>query len=644
MKKSGRCRMLLLVVFLIVLAVLAVPAVSAAATLTVPAGQTVVVDETTSLTALTVEDGGILAAPAGHSLTLTVGGIETGQALVTTDAVDTRILPGVYTGKVVLTVAEATPVVYQPAGPPGTPTVTFPFRQAIYVDGSGYVAAKSVPAAAREGVVKAKSARDVKISSTGECFDGVYVGGGSYRLASPVVRLRGNGRSDFIGYGAAIAASGKTTRLVVNHADIVTRGVVRAAVTADDGSNVIVKNSTIVTRNGVLPADYVPTIDTAQMRSVPWMLSLSGNVRSTNLLGTNTKASYIKSNISSEGWGVLSTDGCTTPKLTAIDSRIAITGKDGYGSYGIGDATERFLGCTFDVATYATISRGSYLYYGDSTRSRVANLNRNLDLRLTQKELDAIPVRPTIVNSDRFGIMWHGGGTLDVSGGTRFTTKETTFLDKGQAIAITVDGSRGAKLTPANGVLMQVMDDDDPGPEMPAMTNTGVYHEPTGTPDVDATHDVKVVDATDALATFRHIALRGDFYNSTRGGLVQGPFGPPSSASKNMGLTFDDSRITGVITSSTAAHAISTITAADYAYLGEVSNTPAAAINNGVVVKLMNGSIWKVTATAYLTGLTIDGDAALKAPLGKTVSMTVDGEDTPVAPGTYSGAIVLTVK
>ena len=78
---------------------------------------------------------------------------------------------------------------------------------------------------------------------------------------------------------------------MVDGATIKTKGVARAGVVADGGANVIVKNSYIYTMNGVLPADYAPTIDTAQMRSVPWMLSLSGNVRATNLLGTNTKAS-----------------------------------------------------------------------------------------------------------------------------------------------------------------------------------------------------------------------------------------------------------------------------------------------------------------------------------------------------------------
>jgi hypothetical protein len=36
----------------------------------------------------------------------------------------------------------------------------------------------------------------------GECFDGVFVNGGSYVLERPVLSLTGNGRCDFVGYGA----------------------------------------------------------------------------------------------------------------------------------------------------------------------------------------------------------------------------------------------------------------------------------------------------------------------------------------------------------------------------------------------------------------------------------------------------------
>lgn len=627
---------------------------------TVAAGETWVVDETTRLCGLSIAEGAAITAPAGYSLTMTVNGVETGQALVTTAGVDTAFVPGTYHGNIILTVAEENVVDYTPAGPPGTPHVFFPFRQALYVDATGVVDVKSVLAAVVGGWLRDDHAKNIKITSTGECFNGVFVSDGTYKLEKAKIDFTGNGRSDFAGYGAAVEGTGTGTTLVVDRARIFTHGVVRSGVVADGGSNVIVKNSIIQTMNGVLPADYMPTIDTAQMRSVPWMLSLSGNVRATNLLGTNTKASYINSYIGSEGWGVLSTDGCITPQLTAINSTIAITGEDGYGSYGIGNATERFLGCTFDVATYATISRGSFLYYGDSDPEVVAGLNTSLGLGLSDRELRFLRPQRTIVNSRRFGIMWHGGGTLDVSGGTIFNTKETTLLDKGQAIVITVDGSKGAKLKPGNGVIMQVMDDDDPGPQPPYMYNTGIYDEPTGPVVFQADHDIYTAGANDAQATFSNIKLNGNFYNGMRGD-IPGPFSPPSP--RNLGLTFDNAWISGVISASTASHILPHIEypigwddvlkvpfvnvghTEDYKYLGEVTNTPSAAVNNGVIVNLTNGSKWIVTGTSYLTKLDVAADATVTALPGHIVTMTVGGTPTTIVPGnTYTGAIVLTIN
>jgi hypothetical protein len=617
---------------------------------------------------LTIGEGAAITAPDGYSLTLTVNGIETGGKLETTKGVETIISgPARYLGNIVLTVAEANPVEYAQQGPPPPPDgepppppppLIFPFRQALYLDESGLDEDKSVLAA----VVGKKPTGDstiknILIRSTGENFNGIYAAGGSYTVKNAKIDFTSNGRSDFVGYGAAVTSRGKDTTLVLDGVRIETEGVVRSGVVADGSSNMIVKNSYIQTYNGLLPADYMPTIDTTQMRSVPWMLSLSGNVRATNLLGTNTKASYINSYIGSEGWGVLSTDGCTTPQLTAINSMIAITGEDGYGSYGIGDATERFLGCIINVATYATISRGSYLYYGDSDPDTVAQLNTDLSLGLSDKELRFLRPQRTIVNSKRFGVMWHGGGTLDISGGTIFNTKETTFLNKGQAITITVDGSKGAKLLPGNGVIFQLMDDDDPGPQPPFMYNTGIYNEPTGPVAVQPGHDIYTAGASDSLATFSNIKLKGDFYNGMRGD-IPGPFGPPSP--RNLGLTLDNTWIIGVISSSTTTHLLPHIEypigwdgsapfvnvghTEDYKMLGEVTNTPSEAVNNGVIVFLTNGSKWIVKGTSYLTTLTIDSTSALMAPWGHTLAMTVDGTPTTIGEGSWTGAIVLTVN
>jgi hypothetical protein len=110
-----------------------------------------------------------------------------------------------------------------------------------------------------------------------------------------------------------------------------------------------------------------------------------------------------------------------------------------------------------------------------------------------------------------------------------------------------------------------------------------------------------------------------------------------------MVLTFENTNITGVITASQARHAKSSITAEDYKLLGEVTNTPGPAVNNGVIVSLDDRSTWTVTGTSYVTSLTIAGGATLAAPEGRKVTMTVDGEETAVEAGTYKGDIVISV-
>ncbi|MER5750264.1 hypothetical protein [Streptomyces sp. NPDC002088] len=611
-----------------------VPAASATAApketgkqITVGSGETYELSATTRVSRLTIAEGGKIAAPDGRSLSLTVDGVETGQLLTATGGTATLIQAGTYQGDVVLTVAEDNDVTYE--------TLTFPFRQALYVDGDGVDRDKSVLAAMLGGKVTDALARDVSITSTGECFDGVFVQDAAYTLQRPTISLTGNGRCDFAGYGAAVVGDGSSTTLVLDGARISNKGVVRTGVIADDGANVVVKNSFVRARNGILPADYQATVETPYMESVPWMLGLDGNVRATNLIGKNSKATYLNSTVFSETWGALSVEGGSGLKLTAINSHVGNTGEYGYGTYAIGDATVRVLGSRFDVGSYATIIAGpaAVVHYGDSTRAAVAALNTELELGLSSAELAAVPVRNTVVNSGHFGYMFFGAGTLTLDGGTVINSERATFLNKGQQTAITVDGSQGARLSPRDGIILQMIELDDPGPVNVngKMMNVGVYTEPTGDPAKDTTFDVTAVHTTDGAATFTSIKLEGDFYNGMRKG-------------KNMVLTFEDSTVEGVISASEAKHRVSTIDSSTFYELGIVTNTVRAAVNNGAIVRLNSGSTWTVTGTSYLTSLTVAADAAVKAPQGRTLTATVDGTAAAVGPGTtLTGAITLTV-
>ena len=329
----------------------------------------------------------MLTAPAGHSLTMTVNGVETGQRLVATSAADTAFVPGSWRGDIVLTVTTAYDVPWQQH--------TYPFRQAIYADADGLVA----------GLLRARGGRGrqgrrhggphgVRIASTGECFDGVVVNGGSYRA-----RRRG----DHPGPATAAATSSATarpslandagTRVVVDGAVVSNHGMVRTAAIADNGATLVVKNSSLSVRNGVLPSDYIPTVNLDKMEDAPWMLGLNGagNVRATNLLGNNSIAAYVNSSVTSESWGVLSTDSGTDCTLVAVNSVVGNTGDSGYGTYVIGNATEYLLGTQFDVG---------HLRHHLHRRHRHLRRQRPGDRRGAQRQPRPRPVRRRTARPD----------------------------------------------------------------------------------------------------------------------------------------------------------------------------------------------------------------------------------------------------
>ncbi len=613
---------------------------AAAQTKIVKTGLIWVVDKTTRLDRLTIEEGAFVMGTQGHSVTMTVDGVETG------------IVPGTYTGDIVVTLTDVNIFKYK--------QLNHHYRQALYLDKSGIVEDKSVLPAAGDYKLNDGVLTGVHITSKGENFNGIFVAGGTYTIKDAVIDFTGNGGDDFDGYGAAVMAEGKDTTLILDGARIKTHGAVRPTVVATRNSNVIVKNSTLEAMNGILPADYVPNVELGKMRAVPWMLGLSGNCRATNLLGTNTAATYINSSISSESWGVLSADGDDetqepvkksdrAEKLIAINSRITNTGKVGYGNY----FTASYYGCDVNVGDYASIGGG---IYAASNPETIARLNSEYKFGLTPEELKALPRTRTHVTSGRFGMMLHG--TAKIMDDTVFDTQEAVFLIKGSSAQIDVDGVKGAQLNPKNGIILQMMENDDP------MRINAIYHEPED-PVKAEDFDVTAVNDSDVVANFKNIALKGDFYNGFPGGkssaqaggmadVPGGPEAPPGSdggapagmpaaaSGLNLVLNLENAQITGVITASRARHSKPVITSEDYRLLGEVTNKPCAAVNNGVIVSL-SGSTWIVTGTSYLTAMTISDGSAVKAPAGYKVTMTVDGAAKEIKAGSYKGSIVVAI-
>jgi hypothetical protein len=237
--------------------------------------------------------------------------------------------------------------------------------------------------------------------------------------------------------------------------------------------------------------------------------------------------------------------------------------------------------------------------------------------------------------------MWHGAGEIHIGGGTIVNSELATFLNKEQQIVTTVDGSEGAQLNPANGIILQLMENDDPGPglEDGIPVNNAVYTCPTGVPSRYSDWSVSTVhDDSDSVSYFTDIALKGDFYNGVRGGSAMDP-------GQNMVLNFDQTTVDGVISATVVTHYVSEIDTDDYLQLGVVTNEAYEVINNGVIVSLANSSVWTVTGTSYLSVLTLDSSSSVAPPSGKTITMTVDGTTTTIKAGeTYTGEITLTVS
>jgi hypothetical protein len=605
----------------------------------VAAGENWAVQGTTRLRQLQVAPGARIEAPAGKELTLTVNGVET------------ALRPGRYAGNLVLTTSAPNVVDFSFAGS----TISHHFRQALYVDAAGIDRGRSVLAAAGAFTESGGDFRGVTIKSVGENFNGVFVAGGRHTFANTTIDLTGNGEDDFAGYGAGFMVSGEGTTAILDHGRITTRGTVRSAVVATNGANLVVKNSRIDASDGVLPADYVPNVDPGKMRSVPWMLSLSGNNRATNLLGERTRATYIGSTVTAENWGVLSNDISSRATLTAINTTARIRGRSGYGAYSLGGATTQFYGSKLDVRDYGVIvdAGGSTIRFGASRPDVVARLNSELALGLTAAELKSLRVQQSSVKSDRFGLLMQSSpvipdematrpdAKIEIGDGTVFDTGGAVFFDRDLAVHLVVDGSQGARLHSRKGIIFQVIETDDPGVVMQggSMLSSGVYHEPAGAPVRAEGFDVATPSVRDVRAEFSDIALEGDFFNGFRDGT--GGYGAGRKPTgKNLVLDFKRARLAGLITATSVRHARDTIGAADYRLLGEVSNTPSAAINNGVVVSLLRSN-WTVTGTCYLTALSLDAESTIAGRRGAPVSMTVDGQPVAIRPGQYRGHIVL---
>lgn len=569
----------------------------------------------------------------------------------------------------------------------------YAFTTALYVKNGEVVTNQSVTEAISAGSFDGKSATGVVITSEYEGFNPIIVVDSEYTIsgAKLVIRSDGDGTTacDFSGLGAAIAAYGEETLLVIENSDIEVSGVANLTLFADDGSDVIIKNTKLHSDGGTLHAGYKNSPDQSTMVAPPWILGIMGTSRTTNLEGTNTSTTVIDSEVSAAQWAVLSTDAGSNMQLNVVNTVMTLTGADyalqadgtfttgygetgadsnpytdrsGYGTYTIGSADERFYGVTQNVGTYANIYTGGIgLYTAMKTGETITLLDANDNVLMTYTPTEN---KITTLNSDTFGFMIHQGtNELVIEEGTVVNSGYTTFLLK-TGCSMDAAITSGSVLNPGNGIILQAMDNDDSttGMDIATFSFYTEHTEYAGWP-------TKAGSASGNVGsfTFTDVVLNGDIFNAS--GYEANSVGAQPATHVNIVLN-GGTTLDGQISSTAAIHVtkegsdavkaapagqkaseswlkyqLTSFPIGEYWNIGQVANKVYYNGVNTIDVTVADKAVWTVTADGIVNNVTAaSGAIVAKTPVTLTVTgtLTLDGkivtEDTTVGNVTYDVA------
>lgn len=586
------------------------------------------VDKTYHLYELTIKPGAELIAPEGKFLTLTV------------DGCGRPIKPGTYRGDIVVSVT--TPYHMGPHGLMMVNKIETDLKQAAVVSNNKLIPEQTVPAILQDAAVGDYETDGLYVASSEEDFNGIIFDGDTeYRISNSRFDLEGNGHNDWLGLGAALTAI-DNVKLTVDNCRFNFSGVTRCLLQVGGRSEVVVKNSRLF-NIGPDGEDWVG--------SFSWAVGFRGFNRLAQLCDS-AKVRYENCVMQGNGWGLLSIDGSDDPvDMVVKDCDLTLTGarSHGYGAFCIGDNHICYDHSRVDVFGFPVLLMG-----------------------MEGKGVFDV-INGSEITGRRFGAMVvdDDNSVLNIFDST-FRTGKSSICMKGSSTVVNV---RNSKLIPGNGTILQLMDCDEAG------MNVTDFKVPIHVLDVkDESRDLtRVSAAEDVTIHLEQCDLTGDFLNSTTnirayqwgtvGGmgklhdLVIGEMPMPDpekplpkgtelrhngddlKGAKNLGVFMTGSTVTGRISSATQAYrdGLNLITADNRDELSNVTQTPAAPVNNGVVVTLDDASKWYVTGTSYLTSLTLAEHAVLAGAEGKTLTMKVNGGETPVAPGTYTGVIELSI-
>jgi hypothetical protein len=636
---------------------------------------------------LTIKNGATVKAPDGYLLVMTVDGVET------------AVQPGTYAGKIVLTpVEKITKSLYDGFLGHGANT---DYRTGLFVDAGKFVDKSSAVSALTGGSYDARSLSGVNINSDNVLFDGVIVHDSDYSISNLRVTANGAGGNDFTGYGAGVAVTGKS-RVDIDHYTFQGVGPLRYGLFVgglkEAPASATISNSFLRTNGSI-----GETVPGTNMSSVPWVLGIeaTGHVRTQLLVGYG-QATYKNSTLLSDGWGVVSTDDTGAPvkygdyslTLKVIDSQVDITGTSGYGSYSIGACRNIFdhsilgntryssrpYGLTYGLIVANEYAAGEFIN-GTEVTSRYGVMYHKNQTGVTKVEGSSFHTQGAVF------LIKHCYPVINVSN-SRLVSDSGVIV---QLMSSDDPGLGAGFYSEALDTASVARDDKHDNYHVNKVDTEILKNKLSGV-------------VSDAQANFADMEIKGDFFNAVAGadgddlhmvgqnlllgfddvevtGVISSAiaahrnyslyFGKDKDASGNkiplnkdgypveakwetkpgifgkkvdtLTPTIDANGQFKTIGSARQALVEGVILSNDATYLGDLVNHPARAINNGVLATLKGGTVWTVTGTSYLTGLTIE-HARISAPEGYMVTMTVNGAQAEIEEDTsYSGDIVLSL-
>ena len=533
----------------------------------------------------------------------------------------------------------------------------FYYTAAAYVGDGVYDEAKSVTAAQIEGEITDTEANGLVVDSQGDYFSGLYINNSDYTVNDASISLVGAGGDDFNGWGHGIVVLGTST-VDINRSYIYGTGVLRSGLFASGNAMVNVNDSVIITENDseAIPYDTEDNYATPMMQQCPFGLGITGNIRASLACGAGCN-NFTNSLVVSDGWAVLSTDsGRAGTTALVSNASVAVVGQ----AY-----AEETEGCDFeytvdgqtwhvDVGEYGEES--GYIAYADS-----GVLDYAYGSAWYSPDYLGIITTGTIEMLDgsygyagRIGFMSHSGG--GTSGHGTLTVKDSRFdiqdifivtqLSGTYTTTTTVENAEVSLAPNGNSIfyLQLASDDNAGGPGNTSNTITDLTYDEYLAGDAASGEPGDAASELSIAAT----VVQGDIFNASTTEYV------------GLNLTLDAAEVQGAISSAWTYHVDaegntldSTTIACDY-YTGtrdgengvydytmylRVKAQPAPTVNNPVSVTMTNGSQWMVTGTNYISSLTIDETSSID---GMGLVMTVDGVETAIEPGTYTGEIILT--